>query len=431
MTATTRDGDNSLTLDGKAILPATAAALEAALRYPLFDAIVQRRARRFAAGATLPGGPTQWQSARPPLPLDPVEQDLLTAAGTGLSGLQLGDWSYRDATGRPTGGNALAAFAGRTGASPCGIQAAQLFVTDDERTSLVSVRGRLPVANAGQSPLACAVAGVQQQRVQVLDHRLDVPREAPIMPAFNHWDVNVAGSTVFMPVSDLTRGLINVMLMYLDEPHNYYIVDGRANSEPLRRFEWLDRTRVVDLAEMERGVFSDLVGVEPALMGQNIYLAMQAIGLGGWLFSAPRATAVLGGLGFRFENGRPLGLDGMFEPLIPPYIAGPAEAVQAMFAEKWSEGGTFAGSDQPFSPRLSIDHQVPRTSERALEAATALYAYCVQQYGHFPATIPAVAPGVWVQAHHLETAFYDHYYGPGAYPDSIATHMEQWHLGKG
>lgn len=65
---------------------------------------------------------------------------------------------------------------------------------------------------------------------------------------------------------------------------------------------------------MERGVFTDLVGVEPALMGENIYLALQAIGL-----------------------------------------------------------------------------------------------------------------GVWVQAHHLETAFYDHFYGAGSYPESIRGHLNRWH----
>ncbi len=101
--------------------------------------------------------------------------------------------------------------------------------------------------------------------------------------------------------------------------------------------------------------------------------------------------------------------------------------MQAMYEEKWGAGGTFAGGDQPFTPRLSIDHQVPRTSERALAAGATLYAYCLQEYGHFPATIPPVAPGVWVQAHHLETAFYDHYYGEGAYPETIRDHMQRWH----
>ncbi len=413
-------------LDGEPLPAHAAAAIEQALRYPLYDAVLSRRARRFAVGAELPGGPTAWRSSEPPLPLTALEQDLLLAAGTGLSGLQLGDWSYADENGRPTGGNALAAFAGRTGASPCGIQAAQLFMTDDEQTSLIAIRRHLP-SREQPDALACAVDGVRKHRIRVLDRRVEIPRQAPIMPTFNHWDVNVPGSTVFMPVSDLTRGLINNLLMYLDDPHNYYIVDTKYLNEPLKGFAWLNRERTLDLAEVERGVFTDLVGVEPALMGENIYLALQAIGLGGWLFSAPRAAALLGALGFRFEQGRPLGLDGVFEPLVPPYVSGAEEAVQAILDEKWGEGGAYAGGETPFSQRLSVDHQIPRTSERAVEAVTALYEYCLQRYGHFPASIPPVAPGVWVQAHHLETAFYDHYYGPGSYPETVRDHMAVWH----
>src|SRR6478609_11692904 len=86
-----------VTLDGTVLSHETAAAVEQALTFPLFEAILTRRARRFAVGAALPGGPTAWMSQQPPLPLTAVEQDLLAAAGTGLTGLQLGDWSYRDA----------------------------------------------------------------------------------------------------------------------------------------------------------------------------------------------------------------------------------------------------------------------------------------------------------------------------------------------
>src|SRR5207248_2119503 len=99
----TTTSDPSVLLDGEHVPAGAIEAIEEALRFPLFDAILTRRARRFAAGAKLSGGPTAWASEQPPLPLTRVEQDLLAAAGTGLSGLQLGDWSYRDAAGRPTG----------------------------------------------------------------------------------------------------------------------------------------------------------------------------------------------------------------------------------------------------------------------------------------------------------------------------------------
>src|SRR5262249_14795435 len=153
-------------------------------------------------------------------------------------------------------------FAGRTGASPCGIQAAQLFVSDDDHTALIAVRRHVPPRD-GRGALACAVDGVRKHRIDVLNRRIAIPRVAPIMPTFNHCDVNLPGSTVFMPFCAVTRGLINNLLMYLDDPHHYYIVDSNRGAEPLQGFDWLDRDRVLDLAEIERGAWTDLVGVEP------------------------------------------------------------------------------------------------------------------------------------------------------------------------
>ncbi len=34
---------------------------------------------------------------------------------------------------------------------------------------------------------------------------------------------------------------------------------------------------------------------------------------------------------------------------------------------------------------------------------------------------------IWLQAHHLQTEFYDKYYQPGAYQENIRSHMGIWH----
>jgi hypothetical protein len=52
-------------------------AVHGAWTYPLFDAILQRRARRFPLGATMPGQEQAFVSPHAPLPLDPVEEALL------------------------------------------------------------------------------------------------------------------------------------------------------------------------------------------------------------------------------------------------------------------------------------------------------------------------------------------------------------------
>ena len=48
-------------------------------------------------------------------------------------------------------------------------------------------------------------------------------------------------------------------------------------------------------------------------------------------------------------------------------------------------------------------------------------------YGRFPARLDAMNMCMWLQAHHLETAYYDHCMQPGAYHDAIAHHMHVWH----
>jgi hypothetical protein len=57
--------------------------------FPLLDAIAGRRARRFGLGMTLPSGPLAYTSEADPFPLSELEQSILAAAGTGVTG-----WSF-------------------------------------------------------------------------------------------------------------------------------------------------------------------------------------------------------------------------------------------------------------------------------------------------------------------------------------------------
>ena len=55
-------------------------------RYPLLDALIERRSRRFGKGMTLNGGPLAYQSTHAPQPLS-IEEE----AAPGLRGL----WYHR------------------------------------------------------------------------------------------------------------------------------------------------------------------------------------------------------------------------------------------------------------------------------------------------------------------------------------------------
>src|SRR5208282_1224073 len=71
--------------------------VEEAWNFSLFDAIMNRRSRRFGLGMEISEGPNKFKSPNEPVPLDELEEAILIAAGTGITGLNLGDlpWAAR------------------------------------------------------------------------------------------------------------------------------------------------------------------------------------------------------------------------------------------------------------------------------------------------------------------------------------------------
>ena len=59
-------------------------------RFPLLKALFGRRAGRFALEMELPGGPLAFKSRHAPVSLSELEQALLVAAATGVSGWNFG-----------------------------------------------------------------------------------------------------------------------------------------------------------------------------------------------------------------------------------------------------------------------------------------------------------------------------------------------------
>jgi hypothetical protein len=57
--------------------------------------------------------------------------------------------------------------------------------------------------------------------------------------------------------------------------------------------------------------------------------------------------------------------------------------------------------------------------------------YIYDKFGKFPGTRSTIMLPGFVQAHHLDTDFYDRHYNEGAYLYTHAQHMERWHAGAG
>ena len=44
--------------------------------------------------------------------------------------------------------------------------------------------------------------------------------------------MNREGTTLFIPIADVTRQCISAMLLYFDRPHGYYLADLRLGADP-------------------------------------------------------------------------------------------------------------------------------------------------------------------------------------------------------
>jgi nitroreductase len=432
-------------------------ALAAAARFPVLEAIFTRRARRFALGAELTG-PLAYRSEREPVPLAEEEEAILVAAATGVTGVVREEWPFVTAEGEPTGADKLASYTGRPWPSPLAIHGTELFWTNDEGVFVLPQRDVKP-ARYVQNQTLEEQRSLYRQALKLKDGRLGLPCRRPNLFKFNEWIVNREGTTLFIPIADVTRQCISALLLYFDRPHGYYLKDMRLGADPLRPFMdsglFRKDAHPYDIADFERWQMVDMNGVEAGLMVENLMLATQALGLGGHPFSGGKGRVTMGGeplwhaaggegpcegLGFTFHRvpddapvgaGElvPVGLPGVFEGACPPFHPDMDAAVDHVVSLRFGEQGIFSAPEAQQIPWRSpeVARAVPPPSEEAIEATKTLCRYIWNTYGRFPATIDPFLTTVWYQSCHLDVDFYDRFYPDEALPPHVRSHMRDWH----
>jgi hypothetical protein len=412
--------------------------LRAALQLGLADAVRARRSRRFGLGMSMPEGPLAHTSAHAPVPLTELEQAFLVWAGTGATGLALGDL--------PRDG--LSWMHGWDGRSwPCSLNShsTHLFLSDDEGLWLIRPgEAEPPPPDAPLEVRAeAALAAFRRDRVQLETGRPDLPTGEPGLFSFNAWNANRPGTSLFVPVTDMTLEYLALLFIYFDEDHRFTVVDEVAGGEPCGLEPWLRTGRIrrdvtLSLVDLEMRVLTSL-NVEGAFMCQTMALALQALGLGGWTFTGFLPHHLLGGgpdhrgLGFRFvrpaQSPRhapapaPVGRDGVLEGLCPPYVRDMGEAVERFLADR-------ALADAGRHPYRRPDEVVPGRGVHdpvTREIVTAFCTRVLERHGRFPAFVDPMFVRLVLQAHHLDLDFYDRHYRPGAYTPLHREHMRLWH----
>ncbi|MEZ4862465.1 MAG: hypothetical protein R3C14_14215 [Caldilineaceae bacterium] len=415
--------------------------LTTARTFPLVDALLGRRSRRFAMGATLPTGPFAYHSRQEPVPLNELEQLVLLTAMAGNTG-----WHYllpHHSQLPEHFPNYSSAAGGRTIPSAAGWQTSELFYTDDSGVYLFATRDApaLVEPNAvGELDLDALLTAHRQCIRKVADGRLQVPAGA--VDAHNQWCANGPGSTLCIPVADQAQHMLGVLCFMVQNGGCIYDNIHQQRIPGLERFRHLvDVENPAPLTEIELNCLTMCM----AELSNSCYagmLMLQAMGLGGWLFTGLDAYAVLGcsgdpaapGLGFHYTRSpqrsvpNPTGLPGFFAGFCPPHYPDMRAAVEAFVARKFGPGGPFhPETPGPWrnTPQVRASAMVHDEEFKACVALMAQYVY--DRFGQFPATVPTILARIFLQAHHLDLEFYDQYYTPSAYLQTHVEHMAQWH----
>lgn len=417
--------------------------VERMMEFSLWEALLGRRSRRFFRGATIPDGPFQYTSRHPPMPLDDVETMLLVAACAGNT-----SWNhliFRAARYAPHLSNYAGAAGGRTFPSAAGFHTSQIFFTDDRGVFLVDNRDAPASARRdadGRITLGSVTTAIHDQVRPVEDGRLRLPPEVPFVEAHNTWVVNHPGALLVIPVGDLAQHVL-LGLMYMLQ-NGYVLVDdvhGRAIPGIEAFSDLHDEGKVWPLTFAEQLMMSELT----AELSTSCYagaLALQAMGLGGWMFDGIDPLSMLGasgdprapGLGFRYDvddrwpTPNVTGRAGVMEAFTPPTFSTMRAAVDVLCERKFGVGGPYhADTPGPFRETARIrGAAVPHDERfRACVAHQAQYVY--DTFGKFPAVVPSMLVVTYLQACHLDLEFYDRFFEPGAYLETHAAHLAGWH----
>jgi hypothetical protein len=427
-----------------------------ARQYPLWDAIFGRRSRRVAAGAGFRSGTLSFQSTLPPQPLSRLEEAFLISA-TGITGLPYADNPYETADGKPLLGTPCLEGSGRAAGSPDNAQSTVFFMWNDEGTYMLK-RPDGPAVQADMRTMSAEdlVAHAERCKVKIKDGRTDFPRRFPAYASGNRYVSNVPGSTMFMPVTEVTRQYINGLFyvlaqepgqrpVFVDDFNNYLL----CGCERWIKSKFLNKDIPIPLSYYGKG----RTEYESMLLLQNLALIAQSMGLGGWIHAAFETSILLGGypdigpgLGFRFERPRkrliprpypaaapnPVGLDGVLQSYAPPYFRDTDAAIDAILAEKYGPSGLYRDGATA-APSMKTDvatafaREAPHVEPEVVEVVRAICRYIWKTYGRFPAHCHAIdSAGIWMQCHHIDPDFYVRFFRE-AYSSTQAAHTGAWH----
>lgn len=413
------------------------------LSFPLLEALLGRRSRRFFLGAEIPDGVFAYKSHHKALPLTDLEKILVVSACGGNT-----SWHhliYRAARYAPHLSNYAGSAGGRVFPSAAGFHTSQTFFTDDHGVYVLEMRDAPAFADReddGSLKLDAFIDNARKRIRKLQDGRLRFPSEVPYTEAHNTWVFNKPSTLVVIPVGDLSQHVL-LNLCYMLQNGLVLFDDINKRSIPgIEHFtDIVDVHNVWPITFVEQWSLSELT-VEIAASCYAGVLMLQAMGLGGWMFNGVDPFAVFGasgdpnvpGLGFRYDKDdrwpypNPTGLQGVMEGFCPPHYPDMRAAVEAVCERKFGPGGPFnPETPGPWKDSRKVRSAAQVHDERFKECVAVQAQYLFDTFGKFPATVPSMFLIMYLQAHHLDLDFYDEFFKPGAYLKTHTDHLKRWH----
>jgi hypothetical protein len=335
---------------------------------------------------------------------------------------------------------------------------------------------KLPPVEGHPFDAATLLERARQSKVKVLDRRVDVPEGMRDFPAYldsNRFLSNLQGTTLFLPVVDVSHQYINAIMYLLTQPDGARptFVDDRNFYLPAGVRKWTRNGFLNKEIKVPIGMLGPMrTQIEADLLLQNLMLTADGMGLGAWMHASINPLIILGDpkfspkygrmLGFDFATpefrladilrwqvllpkfanlrAQPIGLKIGGEQLItaacPPNYKSMSHAVEEIIKRKFEPGGIYEDR-KLFSKIYKGDYgnrylaEASEYDPRVIDCARDICEYIYSTHGRFPAHTDAIhVPGIWLQVHHPEIEYYEKFFQHGL-TSAHREHDRHWHAG--
>ncbi len=407
--------------------------LDTLWNYSLFDALTNRRSRRFGQGYELKYDTFDFTSDKEPIPLTDQETAVLAWAGHGISGLALGEAQLIT--------HVHNSWNGRVHPAPCNEQHSYLLWVNDKGAFLYDPPDATKVVEIQDPTERVKIMQFYEEGTrQFLDHRPEFPDAGWL--SSNKWLNNRPGSTLFFPVVDVAAEYINFML-YAAACEGYQVFDDRTG-KPAGIGKWIDNGTLngpnMTLSMWEIFVLN-VSTAQCQFKAQNMALTAEAMGVGVLSYSGFTPMVILGGtplakgLEFNFVTGKdgmpnPVGKKGLVETFCPPYYKNMDDAVDALVEGKYGDNGVLTPGYKgpvPVKDKQRVLGGTKPPTKDVIQITKDFCNYVYDTYGRFPAFVDTIQAPIATLVHHVDEDFYAEYYPAEVLHERFHNHMKIWH----